>query len=218
MFDGAFKLDNVRAVFPKLFAGQEEQFQGTGDAYWNGSFLLPKDHPQLEALKQKIREAAEFKWPGKGDAMLRVFQAKDKICLHDGDMKADKPYGAAYKGMLYVSARNNAAKGPPPGVFDNVIDPTTKEARIIKSPNDSRAPYSGSYVNVILNIFGYSAGGGEGVGASIGGVQFNKDGERLAGGGLSSAKDFVAAPGTAAAMPGAPAGTAPATGAAGLFG
>jgi hypothetical protein len=125
--------------------------------------------------------------------MLKILAAKDKLCLHDGDLKADKPYGAAYKGMLYISARNNARTGPPPVVFDNVKDPNTGQARAITSANDEKAPYSGCYVNVILSLFGYQQGGGEGIGAQILGVQFTKDGERLAGGGVAAADDFEAA-------------------------
>lgn len=211
MFSGKITLLNVRAVFPKYFKGQEEAFEGKGDPYWSGSFLLPKNHPQVEELKTLIRAASEAKFPGKGEAMLKVFQAKDKICLHDGDLKADKPYGAAYAGMLYVSARNNATKGPPPGVFDNIIDPKTGFARVIESANDPKAPWSGCYVNAILSVFGYAAGGGEGIGAQILGVQFAKDGDRLAGGGVSAASDFVAIPGTPAAIPGTAAAGAPST-------
>jgi hypothetical protein len=192
-FNGKFKLDNVRAVFPKYFRGQEEQFEGKGDAYWNGSWILPRDHPQLPALKAKIKEAIEAKWPGKAAEMMKLFLAKDKLCLHDGDLKASKPYGAAYKGMLFVSARNNAKNNPPPSVFDNVKDPETGQARLITSANDAHAPYSGCYVNVMLNIFGYDQGGGQGVGAQILGVQFREDGERLAGGGVAAADDFSAA-------------------------
>jgi hypothetical protein len=129
-----------------------------------------------------------------------VFEAKDKLCLHDGDLKADKPYGAAYKGMLYVSARINASKGQPPGVFDNVVDTATGMARLITSPNDPKAPWSGCYVNVILNVFAYDAGGGQGIGASFSGVQFHKDGERLAGGAVASASDFQAFPAPKAEM------------------
>ena len=189
-FNGRVKLTNVRITFPKLFRGQEEAFEGKGDAYWSSSFLLPKNHPDLEKLKAAIKGAAEAKWGQKAGAMLKAAYAKDKLPLHDGDLKADKPYGAAYAGMLYVSARNNAKAGGPPSVFDNVADPETGVARIITSANDAHAPYSGSYVDVIVNVFGYDSGGGQGVGASILGVQFKKDGDRLAGGGVAAAEDF----------------------------
>jgi len=188
------KLNNVRITFPKVFVGQEEAFGGKGDPYWSASFLLAPDHPDLPALKEAIKAAATAKWQSKADGHLRAAQAKDKLPVHDGDLKADKPYGAAYKGMLYVSARNNAKNGPAPSVFDNVIDTATGQAREIKSQQDKKAPYSGSYVNVILNVYAYQ-NEGEGVAASIMGIQFHADGERLAGGVAAAAADFVAVPG-----------------------
>lgn len=191
---GLLKLTNVRAVFPKYFKGQEEAFEGKGDPYYSGSFLLLPTDPQVEAVKEAQRTAARIKWPTDWEERLKVFAMKDKLILHDGAMKAGKTYGAAFKGMLYVSGRNNAKTNPPIPVYDNVIDPKTNEARVIVSQSDPRAPYSGCYVNVYLNPFGYAAGGGEGVGASIAGVQFHADGERLSGGVSAKASDFIAVP------------------------
>lgn len=187
------KLNRVRLTFPKLLPGQEEQYNGKGDPYWGASFLMERDHPDLPKLRAAIQAAAQAKWPQKFETQLKAAQAKDKLPVHDGDLKADKPYGEAYKGKLYVSARNNAKSGPAPAVFDNVIDPATGQAREIKSASDKRAPYSGCYVNVILNLFAYQ-NEGEGVAASIMGVQFAEDGERLAGGVQAQAKDFEAIP------------------------
>lgn len=189
-----FRLNNVRVVFPKLLKGQEEAFEGKGDPYYSASFLLDPSDPQIEALKTAIREAAVAKYKDKADEMLKVFQVKDKLPIHDGAIKANKPYGAAFNGMLYVSARNNAKTNPPVAVFDNVQDPATGQARAITEPTDARFPYSGSYVNVYLNFFAYNSGGGEGVGASIAGVQFHADGVRLSGGITAKASDFAAVP------------------------
>ena len=192
------RLANVRVVFPKLLDGQAEAFQGKGDPYYSASFLISPSDPQLAQIKAAIRTAAEKKYPGKADEMLKVFQAKDKLPIHDGALKSDRPYGAAYKGLMYISARNNAKTGGAVPVFDNVIDPATGAARKITSQTDSKAPYSGAYVNVLLNFFGYNQGGGEGIGASIAGVQFYADGERLSGGVAAAASDFEAIPEKAA--------------------
>jgi len=187
-------LKDVRVTFPKFFPGQEEPFEGKGDPYWSGSFLFDSTHPQYMEVQAAIVEAAKQKFGDKADAMLKVFKAKDKLPWHDGELKADKPYGAAYAGKKYISARNKATTSPPIPVFDITLDPATKKARVITSPNDPRAPYSGCYVNVKLNIFGYDAGGGQGVGASIAGVQFARDGERLSGASVASADEFEAIP------------------------
>jgi hypothetical protein len=189
-----FQLTNVRAVFPKYFKGQEESFQGKGDPYFSGAFIIEPTDKQVELVKAMIREVAEKKFGAKADSMLKIFAAKDKLPLHDGDAKADKPYGAAYKGKLFVSGRNNATKNPPIPVFDNVIDPATGKARRIELASDPKAPYSGCYVNVYLNVFYYNQGGGEGIGASILGVQICADGERLSGGVPATADDYQAVP------------------------
>jgi hypothetical protein len=192
MSETRVKLNNVRITFPKLFEGQAEQFNNKGDAYYSASFLLSADHPDMPKLKAAIRAAATAKYGAKADDMLKEFQIKDKLPVHDGALKAAKPYGAAYKGLFYVSARNNAKTNPPVSVFDNVIDPATNAARSITSQADKHAPYSGCMVNAILNVFAYNRDGGQGVGASIVGVQFHADGERLAGGSVASADDFEA--------------------------
>lgn len=190
-------LSNVRIVFPKLFVGQEEPFGGKGDPYYSASFLVEPNDPQIAAIKAEILRVARAKWGEKAEDNLKIAQAKDKLLIHDGVMKANKPYGDAYKGKLYVSARNNAKTNPPIPVYDNVTDPKTGEARVITSPTDAKAPYSGSFVNVYLNVFAYS-NEGEGVAASIAGVQFHADGERLAGGVTAKAGAFKAVPPPAA--------------------
>lgn len=193
------KLKEVPIVFPKVLRGQEEAFNGKGDPYWSASFLITKGDANYNAMIAGIKAAAEKKWKDKAAATLKVCSAKDKLALHDGDMKAGKAYGAAYVGKFYVSARNNALKSPAPVVVDNVVDPTRLDAsgkpqlRHITAMNDPRAPYSGAIVNVVLDLFAYQ-NEGEGVAASITGIQFVRDGERLSGGGVLAADAFEAIP------------------------
>lgn len=174
-------LKEVVAVFPKVLKGQEEAFQGKGDPYFSSSFIITKDDPNYKAMVAGLMKAAEKKWKEKAGAQLKVCAAKDKLALHDGDLKAGKAYGAVYAGKYYVSARNNAVKNQPPTVVDNVNDPKTNKLRLITEQNDPHAPYSGVIVNVVLNLFAYS-NEGEGVAASIVGVQFVRHGTRLSGG------------------------------------
>lgn len=187
------KLNNVRITFPELFEPKEYKPGDGKGFFYSASFILPRDHPGIPALRAAIQAAAVAKWQNKADEMLAVAKAKDKLPVHDGDLKANKPYGAAYKGMLYVSARNKVTpQNLPPRVFALEQDPATGLAREIKAIEGR--PHSGEYVNVILDIFGYVQGGGEGVGASIAGVQSLNHGERLAGGATASADDFDAVP------------------------
>jgi hypothetical protein len=193
-------LSNVRIVFPKLLAGQEEVFKGTvgaanpgadKDPYFSAAFIITPTDPQLLTIKAEIERVAKAKFPANWEEMVKIFQAKDKLPIHDGMLKANKPYGAAYKGNHYVSARNNAKHGPVP-VYDNVQDPKTGESRVITSITDPKFPYSGSFCNAYVTFFYYNQGGGEGIGAGICGVQFHADGERLAGGVTAKAGAFKA--------------------------
>jgi hypothetical protein len=193
------KLKEVVIVFPKVLRGQEEAFQGKGDPYWGASFIVKKGDANYNTMVAGIKAAAEKKWKDKAAGMLKVCSAKDKLALHDGDMKADKAYGAAYAGKFYVSARNNAVKSPAPVVVDNVVDPTNvgpggkPQLRHITAQNDPHAPYSGAVVNAVLDLFAYQ-NEGEGVAASITGIQFVRDGERLGGGGVLAPDAFEAIP------------------------
>lgn len=187
------KLNNVVAIFPKLLKGQEEAFKGKGDPYFSASFRITKGDENYKAVMAAVQKAGESLWKDKAPSMLKSCAAKDKLPLHDGDLKADKAYGSSFKGYWYVSARNNASKNPAPVVVDNVIDPATGQLRVITQQNDPHAPYSGAIVNVYLSVFAYNKDG-EGVAASIVGVQFVKDGQRLSGVATLAPDTFQAIP------------------------
>ncbi len=187
------QLKNVVVVFPKVLPGQEEAFQGKGDPYFSASFIVEKDDPNYKAMVAGLLKASEAKWKDKAAAQLKVCAAKDKLALHDGDLKAGKAYGAVYAGKFYVSARNNALKMVAPVVVDNVNDQKTGKLRVITAMNDPHAPYSGAIVNAVLNLFAYS-NEGEGVAASIAGIQFVRDGQRLSGGAGLAPDAFEAIP------------------------
>lgn len=206
-------LNNVRLTFPQLF--DAKQVNGQGDPKFSAAFLIPRDHPQLGAVKEAIAEAAKAKWgespettkdkDGKSvvmpkyQVMLKALSASDKLALHDGDAKSDYD---GYAGNLFVNASNKIR----PLVIGQQREPLTAA--------DGK-PYSGCYVNAIVEFWPQDNQFGKRVNASLLGVQFVKDGERLAGGGVASQDDFEPIPGTEAAAGAAPA--APAGGASALF-
>jgi hypothetical protein len=56
-------------------------------------------------------------------------------------------------------------------------------------------PYSGCYVNALVELWAQAhAEHGKRINASLMGVQFSKDGERLSGGATAAADDFDAIP------------------------
>ena len=165
-------LKNVRLAFPVLFTAQT--VNGEGDPAFSASFLLPNDSPQIAEINKAIDQVAKEKWGEKAAGILKTMRGTDKACLHDGDMKAQ--YGG-YEGHQYVSARGKTR----PTVIDRDKTPLTAA--------DGK-PYSGCYVNAIVELWTQDNNYGKRVNASLAGVQFFKDGEAFAGGAVASADDF----------------------------
>jgi hypothetical protein len=192
-------LQGVRLAFPNLFEAKLPQGSQGGKAKFSAAAIFAKDSPNKDALLKAINEVATAKWGAKAGDVLLALKASDKLCLHDGDAKADTP---GYKGNLFVNASNE-------------IRPTT-----LAGGPDGRAPttaadgklYAGAKVNMMVEVWAQDNQFGKRVNASLLGVQFVADGERLSGGGVASADDFEAIP-QAATEKAAAAGT----GAAALF-
>lgn len=160
-----------------LFAAQKPQ-TGEGKAKFNVVAIGGKQHPQLAEIKAAILAAAETKWPGKGAAMVQQLAAQNRICLQDGDGKADKP---GYAGNWFINASNE--------LRPLVVGPQ-REPLVV---SDGK-PYPGSYGNMIVEFWAQDNQFGKRINASLLGVQHVKDGERLAGGGVAAADDFDAIP------------------------
>lgn len=174
----SYRIDNVRFNYTNsLFTAQKPK-TGEGKEKFSVVAIFPKDHPQVAAIKAELLKVADAKWPGKGAEVLKQLAAGDRICLHDGDAKADKP---GYAGNLFINASNE--------LRPLVIGPT-REALVAADGK----PYSGSYGNIIVEFWAQDNQFGKRINASLLGVQHIKDGERLSGGGVASADDFDAIP------------------------
>lgn len=177
-------LKDVRAAFVNVF--EAKQVQGQGEAKFNLTLLFPKDHPQKAEIERAIVTTAKEKW---GEAeygdVLKQLKAGDRLCLHDGDAKSDYQ---GFAGNLYIGASNKMR----PLVIDGNRSPLTAA--------DGK-PYAGCYVNAIVEVWSQDNRFGKRINASLLGVQFVRDGERLAGGGVAAADDFEPIPGAASAAP-----------------
>lgn len=167
------RLNNVRLAFANLF--EARTVQGEGDPAFSASFLLDPKHPDVKTIRAAVQKAAEEKWGAKAPGILKTLIAKDKTCLHDGADKADKYDG--FEGMLYVSARGKVR----PTVIDTNKSPLTAQ--------DGR-PYSGCYVNAVLDLWAQDNQFGKRVNAQLAGVQFHKEGDAFGGGKVADADDF----------------------------
>ena len=174
------RLENVRLTFPNLF--EAKQVNGQGDPKFSASFLFPKSHPQKAEVERGLVEAAKAKWNDKYGEVLKALKAGDRLAMHDGDAKSDYD---GYAGNFFVNASNKIR----PLVIDGARAPLVA--------TDGKI-YSGCYVNAIVELWAQDNQFGKRVNASLLGVQFLRDGERLAGGAVAAADDFEAIPEQAA--------------------
>lgn len=168
------KLQNVRLSFPGLF--KAEAFKPGDDPKYKATFLVEKGSEQAAAIEKAILETVRAKF-GVKDAekiIANIRTNANKFCYQDGDTKTYD----GYEGMMALSAKNSVR----PLVIDRDRTPLAEE--------DGK-PYAGCYVNASVEFFAYD-NTGKGVSASLGGVQFVKDGDAFAGGKAASEDDFDA--------------------------
>lgn len=164
-------LKNVRLSFPDLF--EPRSFKPGDTPKYKATLLVPKGSDQAKAVDAAISAVAKEKWPKTWEKVLAGIKGNtNKFCWQDGDSKTYD----GYEGMMAFSAGNKAR----PTIIDRNKDPLTK---------DDGKPYAGCYVNAVVEIFAYD-NSGNGISASLGGVQFVRDGEAFAGGRPASADDF----------------------------
>ena len=162
-------LRNVRLSFEHIF--KPTAFEDGQDPKYSATFIIPKDHPDLAAVKRAMFEAGkeEFAADFAGSAWPRGITCSLKDADKDtnlmGEILAEK--NPAYEGC-YILEANSTRR---PVVLDRRKAAVTEEDGII---------YSGCYVNASLNAAGYTYGKvKKGVKCYLNGVQFVKDGERF---------------------------------------
>ena len=166
------KLTNVRLAFPALF--EAKTVNGEGKPAFSASLLIPANDPQVAAINAAIDATASEKWGAKAAAILKQARAADKVCLHDGNLKASYD---GFEGNLFVSARNPMR----PTVVDADKTPLTAQ--------DGK-PYAGCYVHAVLELWAQDNNYGKRVNATLMGVQFFRDGDSFTGGGAADVDDF----------------------------
>ncbi|HFF9855822.1 DUF2815 family protein [Serratia marcescens] len=166
------KLNNVRLAFPALL--EPKAVNGEGEPRFSAAFIFDPKHPAVAEIEKAIEAVAKEKWGAKADGVLKTLRSTLKVCLHDGDEKAEYE---GYPGNKFVSASNKAR----PRVVD-------RDNSILVQA-DGR-PYAGCYVNAVIDIWAQDNNFGKRINASLGGVQFLRDGDAFAGGGVASEDDF----------------------------
>ncbi|QHI17213.1 DUF2815 family protein [Acinetobacter haemolyticus] len=167
------RVNNVRLAFPNLFVATT--VQGQGEAAFSASFILASDHPQLDEIRAAMEKTGQDKWGAKWPQVKKTLESKDMFALHDGDTKAEYE---GYAGNLYISSRNKTR----PTVLD-------RDGKTPLVQADGK-PYAGCYVNAAIEFWAQDNNYGKRINASLRGVQFLKDGEAFAGGGVASEDEF----------------------------
>ncbi|MDP8051027.1 DUF2815 family protein [Pasteurella atlantica] len=166
------KLKDVRLAFPALF--QAKTINGEGDPRFSATFLLEKNSANAKAIENAINQVAKDKWDDKAEAILKGIRTRNAVCLHDGAEKAEYD---GFDGKMYVSASNSAK----PKILDR------DKTELIQVDGK---PYGGCYVNAVIDIWAQDNKYGKRINASLMGVQFFRDGDAFAGGGVASEDDF----------------------------
>lgn len=171
-------LRNVRLSYEHIFT--PSRFDEGQDAKYSATFIIPKDHPDLPAVKKAFYEAGQESFPSDfTGAWPRGFTCSlkdaDKETNSMGEVLAEK--NPAYVGCFILEANSTRR----PVILNRNKSAVTEEDGII---------YSGCYVNASLAAAGYTYGKvKKGVKAYLNGVQFVKDGERF---GMDASSDFDA--------------------------
>lgn len=185
------KLNNVRLSF---FHGFEPQANRNKDGVierysYNTAILIPKGDPLEAAIKKAMGEVKRAAW---GDSPPRL--GPDKLCLRDGEPEDEEGVRAAlydgYAGMLYLAANSpvsietyEAIKAGTKKRPVSIIGPRKGADGKFRQLNESDefAPYSGCYVNAIVQIYAYKGDPAKNlparINASLEAVQFKAAGE-----------------------------------------
>ena len=172
-------LRNVRLSYEHIF--NPSKFDENQDPKYNATFIIPKDHADVPALKKAFYEAGAEKYPTAfgGKEWPRGYTCAlkdaDKDAGMDGIVLAEK--NPEYAGCYVLRADSTRR----PVILDRKKAAVTEEDGLI---------YSGCYVNTSLAAGAYEFGKmTKGVKCYLNGVQFVKDGERF---GTDAAADFDA--------------------------
>jgi hypothetical protein len=171
-------LRNVRLSYEHIFTPSALEENQTPK--YSATLIIPKNHPDLPALKRALFEAGQEKYPqafatGKPWPMGYTCALKDgdKDVAGDGTVLAEK--NPEYAGCYILKASSTRR----PVVLGRRKEALTEEDGIV---------YSGCYINVSAAAAGYEFGKvKKGVTCYLNGVQFVADGERF---GSDATSDF----------------------------
>ena len=173
-------LRNVRLSYEHIFT--PSALDDSQEKKYSATFIIPKDHPDLPAIKRALFEAGQEKFaaafvPGKPWPMgyTNVLKDGDKDVNGSGEVLGEK--NPEYAGCYVLKA--SAAASRRPVVLGRRKEALTEQDGVV---------YSGCYINASVAFAGYEFGKvKKGVTCYLNGVQFVADGERF---GSDATSDF----------------------------
>lgn len=164
-------LKNVRLAFNDLY--EPTQINGQGKAKYRATLLVEKNSQTHKDIEAAIKKVATEKWGAKAESVLASIRNNNmRFNVQDGDLSEYD----GFAGNVAVKASSETK----PTVIDRARNPVSQSSGII---------YSGCYVNASISFFAYD-NQGKGISASLGGIQFLKDGEAFAGGRPADINEF----------------------------
>lgn len=159
------KLKLVRISFPRLFKAERYQGNQNNAPRYSANFLIEKGSENDKAIQSALRDAAKDKLGDKWEAKLKAYLADSgKSCYKDGDITGRDEC----EGHFVLAAYRGESQGAPA-----VVGPGGPKDKLTE---DSGKPYSGCYVNAIVDVY-IQTGQYPGARCGLIGVQFAKDGE-----------------------------------------
>lgn len=149
------------------------------DRKYNCGLILRADHPQLKEIEAKQIAVATEKWAAKAPAFLEELRLKDRLALHNGNLK---PNYDGYPGNFFLSPSAAETAQPKLMGFNPHETLTEKQLRAIL--------YSGCYVNASVDIWAQDNKWGRRINAQIRGVQKLRDGDAFSAGRPADASEF----------------------------
>lgn len=170
---------NVRLSYEHIFT--PTAFDDSQAPKYSATFIIPKDHPDVPAIKRAMFEAGQEKYPTvfTGGAWPKGYTC----ALKDGDNDTDQ------EGVL-MSEKNPEYAGCYVLKADSTRRPIAVDRKKAAVTEADDVIFSGCYVNASLAAAGYEFGKvKKGVKCYLNGVQFVKEGERF---GVDAVNDFDA--------------------------
>lgn len=192
----------LRVSLTKPYVGKDakpDPATGKVEGKYHIDAVFSPNHQQFPELQNVIRGVATAKWKELTQQTLDMIKGNNqRFPLQRGDQY--RPGKPAYAGMLYISAGNKDQ--PTILVTENGVNLSNRGLPVL-TPAHPKWPYEGSYANVLLEFYTYTYGNSPGLGCSVLGVQFNRDGERLKGSSVATGAEFGLVPSDADAKPAA---------------